>query len=143
MKRLILVAFSMLMFVVASQAQNSEGVNWEKGTLKEALNKAKEEGKNLVFLDCYTDWCGPCRYMSTKVFTTKIAGDYFNANFVNIKINMEKGEGVDVAKEYKIRAYPTFLILDVNGKVLYKQEGGDEAEAFVNTIKTQVEKLGK
>ena len=54
----ILAFTAALLFTFAAYAQ--DGVKWEKGTLQEALEKAKnnENGINRVFLDCYTSWCG-------------------------------------------------------------------------------------
>ena len=66
----------------ASMAQ--EGVNFRDITFEEALKQAKSENK-LVFMDCYTSWCGPCKNMADKVFPQKAAGDYFNPRFVCVK----------------------------------------------------------
>ena len=54
-----------------------EGVGFRDITLEEALQQAQTENK-LVFMDCYTSWCGPCQEMTKKVFPQKAAGDYFN-----------------------------------------------------------------
>ena len=35
-----------------------EGVNFRNLTFNEALAQAKAE-KKMVFMDCYTSWCGP------------------------------------------------------------------------------------
>ncbi|MDE5610835.1 MAG: thioredoxin family protein, partial [Odoribacter sp.] len=69
-----------------------EGVNFRNITLEEAQEQAKAENK-LVFMDCYTSWCGPCKNMTEKVFPQKAAGDYFNPRFVCVKYDMEKGAG--------------------------------------------------
>lgn len=95
------------------------GIQFAQLPLEEALKKAKAENK-LVFLDCYTSWCGPCRMMASKVFTQKAVGDLFNERFVNLKMDMEKGAGVDVAKRYEVSAFPTMLLLDGDGQVVYK-----------------------
>ena len=74
-------------------AQGNEGVVFLEGkTFAEAVDLARESGKK-VFLDCYTSWCGPCKMMTREIFPQKAAGDYFNREYVNIKIDMEKGEG--------------------------------------------------
>ena len=136
----ILAFTAALLFTFTAYAQ--DGVKWEKGTLQEALEKAKnnENGINRVFLDCYTSWCGPCKFMSENVFTTKEAGDYFNSRFVNIKIDMEKGEGIDIAKKYNIKAYPTFLILDPDGKVVGRVVGGGKLEDFTAKVEKAIKK---
>lgn len=129
MKRLIICVAAMLL-ASATFAQ----VKWEEGTLNQALKKAKESGKELVFLDCYATWCGPCQYMAKSVFTTKEAGEYFNKKFVNIKIDMEKGEGINLARQFKIQGYPTFIILNSNGKELGRIVGGAQIEQFIQKV---------
>lgn len=129
--------FILLLFIAGETLFAQEGVVFEHGTLNEALAKAKKnkKGPKLIFLDCYTTWCGPCKYMSNTIFPMKHVGDFFNANFVNIKIDMEKGEGPELAKRFSIRAYPTFLILDSEGKEINRIVGGGDADGFIKRVK--------
>lgn len=122
----------------AAAKQAGQGIIWEEGTLMQALKKAGKEGK-LVFLDCYASWCGPCKYMATQVFTTKEAGDFFNKNFVNIKIDMEKGEGINLGRELRIQGYPTFIIMNPNGKELGRIVGGAQISQFIDKVKAITE----
>ncbi len=133
MKR-ILIIIAAIMLSIPVFAQNQEGVKWEEGTLMQALKKAKGNGKGLVFLDCYASWCGPCKYMTNTVFTTKEAGDYFNSKFVNIKIDMEKGEGINLARELRIQGYPTFVVLNSNGKEIGRIVGGAPAAQMIQKV---------
>ena len=110
------------------------GIQFEEGTFAEALAKAKQTNK-LVFMDCYTSWCGPCKMMSSKVFTQNEVGDYFNQNFVSIKVDMEKGEGIELAKKYKVSAYPTMLVLDAEGNVIYTLVGACDANSLVQQVR--------
>ena len=120
--------------VNAQEKTTTNGIEFVHGTFKEALAKAKKENK-LVFMDCYTSWCGPCKVMSKEVFTQKEVGDYFNANFVNIKVDMEKGEGPELGKHYNITGYPTLVFMDADGKELHKHVGGLEADEFIRNAK--------
>jgi len=54
-------------------------------TFDQAKEAAKTEGK-LIFVDFYTQWCGPCKRMAATVFPKKEIGDYLNAGFVNLKL---------------------------------------------------------
>ena len=81
-----------------------EGVNFRNLTFNEALAQAKAE-KKMVFMDCYTSWCGPCKEMTNKVFPQKAAGDYFNPRFVCVKYDMEKGEGKELANKFEAVSY--------------------------------------
>lgn len=112
---------------------NFAGIVFENGTFAEILAKAKKENKP-VFLDCYTSWCGPCRTMSDKVFVTKPLGDLFNERFINAKIDMEKGEGVELAKKYSVSSYPTFLILDGDGHLVHRVIGASSGEVFIEKM---------
>lgn len=106
------------------------GIVFEELSLEEALAKAKAEGK-YVFLDCYTSWCGPCKVMSKQVFVRKAVGDLFNPTCINIKIDMENGEGPEIAKRYGVMAYPTMFVLNADGSVKYRLQGGMEAGHFL------------
>lgn len=64
--------------------------NFRNITVDEAIELSKKENK-LIFIDFYTDWCGPCKMMAKNVFPQKHVGDYFNANFICLKLNAEKG----------------------------------------------------
>lgn len=112
----------------------SGGVKWEEGTFSQALEKAKKTSKP-IFLDCYTSWCGPCKQMANNVFTLPQAGEFFNAGFINIKIDMEKGEGIQLKKRFEVKAFPTFIILDSNGNETGRVVGGGELDAFIGKVK--------
>lgn len=87
-----------------------------------ALRKAKAERK-YIFVDAYATWCGPCRQLKNTTFKDSKAADFFNKNFVNLSLDMEKGEGADLASKWGVQEYPTLLILDENGKVLFRSIG--------------------
>jgi len=91
--------------------------NWTK-----AVAEAKKQ-KKLIFIDAYTSWCGPCKMLKQNTFTDKAAGDFFNKNFVNIALDMEKGDGIAFAQKYQIAAYPTLLIMDADQKSVSVSEG--------------------
>lgn len=111
--------------------QSTEGIHFEDNKkFSEVLQKAGVEGK-LVFVDCYTSWCGPCKQMAAKEFPKKEMGDYFNSKFVSVKIDMEKGEGPELLKRYDVNAFPTFLFLDANGELVHRMVGYKPADAFI------------
>ncbi len=114
--------------------ENHDGIKFEDCTFAEALAKASAEGKR-VFMDCYTSWCVPCRKMSNEVFILPEVGGYFNEHFVSIKMDMEKGEGPELAKKYKVNAYPTMLVLDKDGNVLNTVLGARSAKELLQLIK--------
>ena len=106
-----------MMLSTANYAQN-RSITFEQGTWQEVLDKAKKENK-LIFMDAYTTWCGPCKMMAKNTFTKDEVADYFNGQFINAKFDMEKGEGVDLAKKYEVRAYPTLLFINGDGEKVH------------------------
>ena len=108
------------------------GVYFEDLTFEQALEKAKLN-RQMVFVDCYTSWCGPCKYMTSKIFPQEKMGDYLN-RFICVKYDMEKGEGPELAKRFGVAAYPTFLLIDMNGNVRHKIVGGGEPDQFIKRV---------
>ncbi|GAA4406145.1 hypothetical protein GCM10023187_25270 [Nibrella viscosa] len=98
------------------------GIQFTEASWAAILKKAKAE-KKVIFLDAYASWCGPCKLLQKNVFTKKEVGDYFNRQFINVKMDMEKGEGPSVAQMYPLEAYPTLFFIDGNGRVLKKVIG--------------------
>jgi len=112
-------------------AQDRE-IEFRDLTFSEALTAADEENKP-IFMDCYTTWCGPCKWMAANIFTENEIADFYNENFVCVKFDMEKGEGIELAKEFKIRAYPTLLFVDANRELVMKQIGAPrDPEPYIN-----------
>ena len=106
------------------------GIRFEKNTWEELLAKAEIDNE-LVFLDAFTTWCGPCKSMSRNVFTDQSVGKFYNRNFVNAKIDMEKGEGQQIARKYKIEAYPSLLFINGKGEVVHRSTGYKDVNEFL------------
>lgn len=140
----ILLFLLILPFAVVGQEKGitfEHGLNWSQ--IKE---KAKKENK-FIFVDLFTTWCGPCKYMSATVFPQTKVGDFFNSKFVNTKIQMDKTdkdseevkawyeEAERFGKDYKIAAYPTFLIFNPQGELVHRMVGGGDADEFIERSK--------
>ena len=123
---------------ITTELSDYQGIRFETGGLQEALAKARKENK-AVFVDCYTSWCGPCKMMSSKVFPDKQAGDFFNPRFISLKIDMEKDEGKELAQKWGIRAFPTYLILDPQGEIVYTSMGYIAVEELIRRMNEGLE----
>ena len=76
----------------------SEGIEFLPMSLNEAKTFAASTQK-LIFIDCYTTWCGPCKWMSANIFTNDTVAQFYNRNFLCLKMDMEKGEGKSIARK--------------------------------------------
>lgn len=133
MKRQIFIAVLAALLGGTAVAQT----NFRAISYDEAIAAAKAENKQ-VFMDFYTDWCGPCKRMASEVFPQKEVGDYLNARFVCIKLNAEK-EGKELAGLYKVEAYPTFIGIDTQGKVVMTKVGATSTgKEFITDVDLQI-----
>ena len=138
MKRLTvtLIAVIAAMNMMAQMVFEPEGT-----TLEQASAKAKAENK-LIFLDCFTTWCGPCKMMARDVFPQKQVGDFMNPRFVNLKIDMEGTYGAPLAKKLQISAYPTFVIFNADAKEIGRFLGGSSVEEFIKSVEEKSKDSG-
>src|SRR6478735_3429773 len=132
MKKASLLALAL--FSAAAVSAQNRAIKFETGTFAEVLAKAKKENKPIM-MDAYTTWCGPCKMMDKQVFTNDSVADYFNANFIPYKSDMEKGEGKELAKRYEVMAYPNFLFIAPDGSILHRTTGSRPPQAFVEVGK--------
>lgn len=134
MKRNLLILAACI-YAISLSAQ-SAGINFLHGvTWAEAVTKAKAENK-LIFIDFYTQWCGPCMNMAQTVFSLPTVGYYYNHTFVNLKIDAEEGEGITLAKKYGVHSYPTYAFIDpTTENIVHRSSSRQSAEQFIQTGK--------
>ena len=106
------------------------GINFSNNSLEEAKIRAEKENK-LIFIDAYADWCGPCKWMTANTFTDSDVGEYFEANFISIQIDMESEIGIEFDTEYYVDAYPTLLFLNSKGEVVKRYSGALDPIEFL------------
>ncbi|MDR0766694.1 MAG: thioredoxin family protein, partial [Odoribacteraceae bacterium] len=119
-----------------------QGVTFETGSLAQALKKARgarPPAPRVVFVDCYTTWCGPCKIVDQQIFPLAEVGDYFRQHLVSIRIDMEAGEGPAIKQRYRVRGYPTFLFLDPDGNEINRFMGVRDAASFMEAVKLSVD----
>lgn len=129
----------LMVFVLAigSLVANAQEIKWM--TFNEAIAAQKKNPKP-IFMDVYTDWCGPCKMLDKNTFHDPKIVELVNKNYYAVKFN---GEGTDVIN-YKgktftnakhnpnargrnsvhdfttylqLRGYPSMYIFDAKGDV--------------------------
>lgn len=83
----------------------------------------------LVLVDFYADWCGPCKTMSPILQEVK---SILKEEIRIIKINVDQYQ--DLASEFSVRGVPT-LILFRQGKMLWRQSGVLSSKDLVSIVK--------
>ncbi|HIP35711.1 MAG TPA: DUF255 domain-containing protein [Crocinitomix sp.] len=116
------------------------GIEFFHGTWEEALAKSKKENK-LIFMDAYASWCGPCKMMAKNTFTKEEVGDFFNKNFINVKMDMEKHkEGRRLSQKYGLRAYPTLYFINAKEEVKHVSIGYLKPKQLIEQGKLALQK---
>lgn len=132
-KKLVLLVVTLLTAFSATAADS--GIKFFKGTYAEALEVAKKEKKQ-IFIDFFTEWCGPCLIMAETVFVLPEVAEVYNSKFICLKIDAEKGEGRELAMKYKVGSYPTYIFINPKtGEMTHRSGGNKPAEDFIYDTK--------
>jgi len=136
------IAFILLAFTVCnctaplskgeahSAAKPDKKINFIENSWSEALKQAAKQHK-YIFADAYASWCGPCKMLKATTFRNNKVADFYNEHFINVSIDMEKGEGPKLSQQWGIQAYPTLIIFNEEGKPLLGTVGFIEANDLI------------
>jgi len=130
----ILFALFIGLGTLAVQAQE---IKWM--TMDEALAAQKKKAKP-IFMDVYTDWCGPCKMLDKNTFQDPAVAKYISENYYAVKFNAEgksditfKGKkysnpgfvegrkGRNAVHEFtvflQVQGYPSMIVFDKKGNI--------------------------
>ena len=128
---LILISTVGLKTIDAQNIDSVKSIKFIAEDFRAAMAQGAKKNK-IVFIDAYTTWCGPCKLMDKSVFTDEKVLDFMNENFVNLKLDMERGDGQIVAQRYKVSAFPSFLFVNTEGELVHKGIGYQDADKFLS-----------
>ncbi|MEZ6105444.1 MAG: thioredoxin [Pirellulaceae bacterium] len=86
------------------------------------------ESDQVVLIDFWAPWCGPCRAMSPVV--DQLAGDLAGVAKV-VKVNVD--ESPVTAQQFGIRAIPSFFVMK-QGQVVESLAGTQSAGRLTNAV---------
>lgn len=124
---------SLLCLALASSAF-AQGIEFFTGSWEQALEEAKAKDK-VIFVDAYTTWCGPCKMMAKNVFPDPSVGDFFNRNFISVKLDMEADESISFRKKHPVSAYPTLFFIDGDNEIVQKTMGAKQPAQLLDWAK--------
>lgn len=84
-----------------------------------------------VFVYVYAGYKPDCRRMQNNVFDKKEVGEFFNKNFLNVKINLHSVDGFKLYNDYSLKNFPAYLFLNRFGEVIDQSYGYIEATEFL------------
>jgi protein disulfide-isomerase len=151
MKIQFITSIAVLMMVSAALAapaigeENAVELNWLTD-LTEAQQLATENGKPILVNFTGSDWCKWCITLDKEVFSQQEFIDYATENLIMVKLDFPrrtaqpqevKDRNQHYASQYKIRGFPTIMLLEENGDVIAQtgyQRGG--ATAYVSHLES-------
>jgi thioredoxin-related protein len=136
------------LFVAGAQAGEGWLTDFDK-----AKAQAKEQGRPILVDFSGSDWCGWCIKLDKEVFSQQEFKDFAKDNLVLLLLDFprkkempaaEKAANEALSKTYKVRGFPTVLILDAEGQELGRtgyQPGGPKA--YIEHLKGFLPKTSK
>jgi len=118
---------------VAADGSNGGHGIWIEHDYETAVAKAKAEGK-MILVDTFTDWCAQCKELDEKTWPDPAVVDWIRNNAVAVRIDTEKVRP-DLAKSLGVFAYPTIILLTVDGKELRRLNGFHKPEKMLEWLK--------
>lgn len=130
------VALLLISAIFTRLAAAESAVPFRSIEFEAAVKAANAEGK-LIFIDFFTTWCEPCKRLDAQTWTDASVGKLVGEKSVALKLDAEK-EGKDLAKRYKIEAYPTLLLLKADGTEIDRIVGFREPAKFATEFAASV-----
>ncbi len=124
--------FVVAAFVVAWSGVATAEVEWREEPFRDLLQRAQKENK-FVFIDFYATWCGPCHKLDKETFPDADVSALLNS-MLPVSYDAEKEPGLELAKMYKVNAYPTLVLIGPDGKEVDRHLGFMDANEFMKTI---------
>lgn len=125
-------------FLLVTSSLFAKEINWRDISWDEAKQAAAKEHK-YIFVDALTEWCGWCKVLDKKTFTDEAVIEFMNANYICLKLDMERGFGRILGMKYRVQGYPSQLVFSSTGKLVYFNAGYAPPEAFMVTLKKSVD----
>lgn len=135
----------LLFFVfVAVHAQSLTVIDQD---YKKAQQAAKAENK-LIYVDFYTDWCGPCKKLDKLVFQNDSIKEILAKDIVLLKYNAENDSIFHLSKKHHVFSYPMAVLLNKEGYLIermyaYEGESFESMSGSVTAFVDQSVKLDK
>lgn len=123
--------------VLPAQDTTGDTIKWYR--MEEAQYLAKKNGKK-VLAYAVTSWCVYCKKMNENVLPKQAVIDSLNAYFYPVKIMLDSNDQMvfngqkltaeQFARRFNVRATPTTIFIDDDGKIMGQQPGYIPADMF-------------
>ncbi len=149
---------TLIFFLLSFLTLQAQQIKWM--SMEEALLAQKDEPKK-IFMDVYTDWCGPCKLLDKNTFQNPDVSKYISENYYAVKFNAEGQEVIEFFDQtfqnpnydpnrsgrnsthqftqfLGVRGYPTMVFFSENGDPIMPVVGyhkPQQLELYLKMIK--------
>lgn len=127
--------FSTIVLLLICSVAFSQTVEFIKKPWEEVLAMAKEKNKP-IFVDVYTQSCGPCKRMDKEVFTNPGVARLMNDSLIAFKMDAGLKENRWAMDAYSIRSYPTLLYFSSTGELICKYAGAEDVSGVTEITRS-------
>ena len=115
---------------------------------KQAKEQAAKEGKAVLMDFTGSDWCAPCKLLKSTVLESDSFKEFAAKNFVLLEVDFPtdkkkiskqtRAQNEKLSEQYKIKVFPSIVILDKNGNELGREEGygGESPADYIKKIES-------
>ena len=144
---LFIIVFSKSFFAQDSIKQHS--LNWVD-SYDVALKISKKEKKPILIYFKGSDWCEPCKVLDTELFATERFKELSDKSLVLLEVDIPRqidllsvdkmSENYYLKSRFKIKSFPTILIVDHKGNVLAEKKGYILTEYYFPFFEQEIRK---
>jgi thioredoxin-related protein len=152
---LVLTTIFLSVFTLFSQTpkdtllvENVVVLDWQP-TFKMALKKSKKQNKPVLIYFTGSDWCSPCKILDKKLFHTLKFKEIADTDLILYEANNPRNkdlvtptkleENYNLIRKYKIKSYPTLILVNHKGKMIGYKKGLFLTEYYYPFIQSVIE----
>jgi thiol:disulfide interchange protein DsbD len=110
----------LILFFMFSLMRPHTALDWGDN-LDLALEESRVSGQK-IFIDVTADWCTACRELEKEFMAHGELRRFIEENAIPLRLNYDKNER-RLTEEYDVRSLPCLLVLDANGRLIWKKSG--------------------
>lgn len=147
--RNVIVCLFVSQIILSQEATSETTLNWVS-SYDEALSKSKEEKKPILIYFKGSDWCGPCKVLDAELFGSERFKNLANKSLIMLEVDIPKrvdvlsaekiSENFYLKDKYKIKSFPTLLIVNHRGRVVAEKKGYVITEYYYPFIEEEIKK---
>jgi thiol-disulfide isomerase/thioredoxin len=122
-----------------------KGIQFFEGSWEETLALSKKTGKP-IFVNIYTSGFHVCRRIALNVFTDEKVADFYNKNFINVRIG-DSAEDIsterhrEFCKTHSWEYFPTRMYINGNNEELEVSDGCTSVYGLIDMGKKVLKKM--